>query len=106
MLRAFIEQRLRAAWQRRGPLAMLLWPLSRLYGALAARQRAVDASKAVRLSVPVVVVAAFLLLRLSQSGKLKGDAAIALLSSSALAIGVMRVTASGSVSQGSADRAR
>ena len=35
---------------------MLLWPLSRLYGALAARQRAVDASKAVRLPVPVVVV--------------------------------------------------
>ena len=56
MLRAFIEHRLRAAWQRRGPLAVLLWPLSRLYGALAARQRAVDASKAVRLSVPVVVV--------------------------------------------------
>ena len=44
------------------------------------------------LAVPVVVVAAFLLLRLSQSGKLKGDAAIALLSSSALAIGVMTVS--------------
>ena len=42
--------------------------------------------------VPVVVVAAFLLLRLSQNGKLKGDAAIALLSSSALAIGVMTVS--------------
>ena len=41
------------------------------------------------VAVPVVVVAAFLLLRLSQNGKLKGDAAIALLSSSALAIGVM-----------------
>lgn len=41
---------------------------------------------------PVVVVAAFLLLRLSQNGKLKGDAAIALLSSSALAIGVMTVS--------------
>ena len=36
--------------------------------------------------------AAFLLLRLSQNGKLKGDAAIALLSSSALAIGVMTVS--------------
>ena len=44
------------------------------------------------VAVPVVVVAAFLLLRLSQSGKLKGDAAIALLSSSALAIGVMTVS--------------
>ena len=44
------------------------------------------------VAVPVVVVAAFLLLRLSQNGKLKGDAAIALLSSSALAIGVMTVS--------------
>ena len=44
------------------------------------------------VAVPVVVVAAFLLLRLSQSGKLKGDAAIALLSSSALAVGVMTVS--------------
>ena len=43
------------------------------------------------VAVPVVVVAAFLLLRLSQNGKLKG-AAIALLSSSALAIGVMTVS--------------
>ena len=41
------------------------------------------------VAVPVVVVAAFLLLRLSQNGKLKGDAAI---SSSALAIGVMTVS--------------
>ncbi|HNI85885.1 MAG TPA: tetraacyldisaccharide 4'-kinase, partial [Ottowia sp.] len=39
MLRAFIERRLRAAWQRRGVLARLLWPLSRLYGALAAHRR-------------------------------------------------------------------
>ena len=46
------------------------------------------------VAVPVVVVAAFLLLRLSQSGKLKGDAAIALLSSSALAIGVMAISLS------------
>lgn len=44
------------------------------------------------VAVPVVVVAAFLLLRLSQNGKLKGDAAIALLSSSALAVGVMTVS--------------
>ncbi len=42
-----------------------------------------------QVSVPVVVVAAFLLLRLGGSGKLKGDAAIALISSSALAIGVL-----------------
>ncbi|QTD44711.1 tetraacyldisaccharide 4'-kinase [Ottowia testudinis] len=55
MLRALLEHRLRAAWTRRGPLAVLLWPLSRLYGALAARRRAADASNATRLPVPVIV---------------------------------------------------
>ena len=44
------------------------------------------------VAVPVVVAAAVLLLRLSESGKLKGDAAIAILSSSALAIGVITVS--------------
>ena len=44
------------------------------------------------LSVPVVVLAAFLLLRISQSSKIKGDAAIALISSGALAIGVVAVS--------------
>lgn len=44
------------------------------------------------VSVPVVVLAAFLLLRLSENSKIKGDAAIALISSSALAIGVMTVS--------------
>ena len=42
-----------------------------------------------QVSVPVVVFAAFLLLRISESSKIKGDAAIALISSSALAIGVI-----------------
>ena len=43
-----------------------------------------------QLSIPVVVIAAFLLLRLSNgTGKLNGDAAIALISSSAIAIGVI-----------------
>ncbi|MDO5289838.1 MAG: tetraacyldisaccharide 4'-kinase [Pseudomonadota bacterium] len=56
MLRAFVEHRLRAAWQRRGPLARLLWPLSRLYGALAARQGARQRAQAARLPVPVVVI--------------------------------------------------
>ena len=54
-----LEHRLRAAWQRRGPLAVVLWPLSRLYGALAARERAAYGSGArtvTRLPVPVVVV--------------------------------------------------
>ena len=44
------------------------------------------------VSVPVVVLAAFLLLRLSENSKIKGDAAIALISSSALTVGVMTVS--------------
>ncbi len=41
------------------------------------------------VSVPVVVLAAFLLLKISENSKIKGDAAIALISSSALAIGII-----------------
>jgi len=41
------------------------------------------------VAIPLVLLAAFLLLRLSENSKLKGDAAIALISSSALAIGVL-----------------
>ena len=41
------------------------------------------------VTIPVVVVAAFLLLRLSTSGKLKGDAAIAMISTGSLALGVI-----------------
>lgn len=44
------------------------------------------------VSVPTVVAAAIVLLRLRNNGKLKGDAAIALISSSALAIGVVTVS--------------
>ena len=44
------------------------------------------------VTIPVVVLAAFLLLRMSESSKIKGDAAIALISSSALAIGVITVS--------------
>lgn len=44
------------------------------------------------LAVPVVIAAAFLLLRINQNSKIKGDAAIALISSSALAIGVATVS--------------
>lgn len=46
------------------------------------------------VALPVVVAAAFILLRLSGSGKIKGDAAIALISTGALAIGVMAVSVS------------
>ncbi|MBQ9914574.1 MAG: metal ABC transporter permease, partial [Clostridia bacterium] len=47
------------------------------------------------VSVPVVVVAAFWLLRLSENSKIQGDAAIALVSSSALALGVIVTSLSG-----------
>lgn len=42
-----------------------------------------------QVSIPVVVLAAFLLLRLTESSKIKGDAAIALISTGSLAVGVM-----------------
>ncbi|WP_312813386.1 metal ABC transporter permease [Sedimentibacter sp.] len=42
-----------------------------------------------QVSIPIVVLAAFFLLRISESSKIKGDAAIALISSSSLAIGVI-----------------
>lgn len=43
-------------------------------------------------SMPVVLFAAFILLRLSENSKIKGDAAIALISSSALAVGVLVIS--------------
>jgi len=45
-----------------------------------------------QVSIPVVVLAAFLLLRLSESSKIKGDAAIAIISTSALALGVLTIS--------------
>ena len=44
------------------------------------------------VAIPVVVLAAVLLLRISGSSKIKGDAAIALISTSALAVGVMVIS--------------
>ncbi len=44
------------------------------------------------VAIPVVIVAAFLLLRLTENSKIKGDAAIAMISTGALAIGVMVVS--------------
>lgn len=43
----------------------------------------------IRFSIPVVIIAAFFLLRIAENGKMRSDAAIAVLSSSALAIGVI-----------------
>lgn len=44
------------------------------------------------VSIPIVVLAAFFLLRLSENSKIKGDAAIALISTSSLAIGVVVIS--------------
>ena len=44
------------------------------------------------VAIPVVVAAAVLLLRISGSSKIKGDAAIALISTGALAIGIMVIS--------------
>lgn len=49
-----------------------------------------------KIAIPVVIITAFLLLRVSERGTLKGDAAIALVSSAALALGVLIVSVSGS----------
>ena len=42
-----------------------------------------------RVAVPVVIAAAFLLLRLSERSSIKGDAAIALISSAAISVGLI-----------------
>ncbi|MDR2610071.1 MAG: metal ABC transporter permease [Clostridiales Family XIII bacterium] len=44
------------------------------------------------VSIPVVVLAAFLLLRISENSKIKGDAAIALISTGSLAVGVLVIS--------------
>lgn len=44
------------------------------------------------VSIPIVVLAAFLLLRISENSKIKGDAAIALISTGSLAIGVIVIS--------------
>jgi len=44
------------------------------------------------ISIPVVVAAAFLLLHLNEKSKIQGDAAIALISTSSLAIGVVVIS--------------
>jgi len=44
------------------------------------------------VSLPIVVLAAFLLLRISENSRIKGDAAIALISTTALAVGVLVIS--------------
>lgn len=45
-----------------------------------------------QFSIPIVIIAAFLLLRLKQNSKINGDAATAIVSSSALAVGITVAT--------------
>lgn len=45
-----------------------------------------------QFSIPIVIIAAFLLLRLKQNSKINGDAATAIVSSSAMAIGITVAT--------------
>ena len=47
-----------------------------------------------KVATPVVIAAAFLLLRLSEKGKLKGDALTALISTGALAVDIMAISLS------------
>ena len=51
------------------------------------------------VALPVVVIAEFLLLRLGENSNLKGDSAVALVSTSALAVGVIASTLSGGMNQ-------
>lgn len=44
------------------------------------------------VAIPVVVVAAFFLLRISSGSRIKGDAAIGLISASSMAIGIMMIS--------------
>ena len=46
-------------------------------------------------SIPIVILSAFFLLRISETSKIKGDAAIALISTSALAVGITAASLSG-----------
>lgn len=57
------------------------------FGALA--MAAVCNAAPLAVAIPVVVISAFFLLRISESSKIKGDSAIAVISTSALAAGVM-----------------
>lgn len=45
-----------------------------------------------KVSIPIVIAAAFLLLRISESSKIKGDAAIAVISTGSMAIGVIIIS--------------
>ncbi len=64
------------------------------FGALAVAS-AVGSAAPLQIAIPIVVISAFFLLRLSENSKVKGDAAIALISTGALAIGITAASVSG-----------
>lgn len=64
------------------------------FGALAVAS-ALGAAAPLQIAIPVVIIAAFFLLRLSENSKVKGDAAIALISTSALAVGIAAASVTG-----------
>lgn len=49
----------------------------------------IGSEMSLEFSIPVVILAAFLLLKISENSKIKGDAAIAMMSTGAVAIGVI-----------------
>lgn len=63
------------------------------FGALAVS--AVLGLSPLEVTIPIVVIAAIALLRISENGKIKGDAAISLISTGALAFGIIIVSAGG-----------
>lgn len=62
------------------------------FGALAIAQ-ALNASP-LYITIPIVVIAAFFILKITQNSKIKGDSAIAVISTGSLAIGVMIISLS------------
>ena len=61
------------------------------FGALAIAA-AVNAAAPLEFAIPIVVIAAFFLLRISESSRIKGDSAIAIISTASLAIGITVAT--------------
>lgn len=65
------------------------------YGALCVAAAAGIAP--LKIAIPVVIIAAFFLLRISRNSRINGDSAIALISGTAIAVGVLTVKLAGNV---------
>lgn len=48
-----------------------------------------------QITIPIVIIVAFILLRINESSKIKGDSAIALISASSMAIGILSISVKG-----------